>query len=252
MKLATPKKNVTFLGVPFTNIDRATALAEILEGTPSSPLMVVTPNAQHVGVLHKDHILREHYLSADLILNDSKVLALLARFVGINLTVVTGSDLTAALLPELERRGGKVLIIGPRQSDGMRLNQLYPKLKFDLLSPSFQLRDDVEEQNRLVESASHGDAGILLVALGFPMQEKIAWRISKTRNKPCYILCIGGSVDFLTGQQRRAPAAMQRLHLEWLFRLLSSPRRMWRRYFVESAPVLWLFLIQLIKWQNRR
>lgn len=240
-----------FLGVSFANIDRAAALAKIFHGHESSPLLVVTPNAQHVVTLNKDQSLRSLYLSADLILNDSRVVALLARLAGIQLSTVTGSDLTAVLLPELERRGAKVLIIGPVKDDGDVLKLLYPRLDFQLISPGFGLRNNIQEQESIIKDAVCSDVEFILVCLGFPLQEAIARRIADLLPRRCSILCVGGSIDFLTGRQRRAPKIVQNLHLEWLFRLSVSPQRMWRRYFLESAPVLLLWVRYMARLSRR-
>ena len=96
--------------------------------------------------------------------------------------------------------------------------------------------DDPAERQRAVRFVVEAGARFTFLAVGSPRQELIAHDVMTTGEASGIGLCIGASIEFLTGTQQRAPAVLQRLHLEWLFRLLSDPR-LWRRYLLEGPAI---------------
>jgi N-acetylglucosaminyldiphosphoundecaprenol N-acetyl-beta-D-mannosaminyltransferase len=82
------------------------------------------------------------------------------------------------------------------------------------------------------------------VGLTPPKQEKLIYKIKQRLPRVKLFLAIGGTIDFEAGQQKRAPRWVSEAGLEWLFRLVSEPRRLWRRYILENPPFLWLLLLQ--------
>ena len=85
----------------------------------------------------------------------------------------------------------------------------------------------------------------MLLAIGSPQQELFAQALLRRGRCWGVALCIGAGLEFLVGARRRAPVPVQRLGLEWAYRLLSEPRRMWRRYLVDGPRILPLFLADL-------
>jgi exopolysaccharide biosynthesis WecB/TagA/CpsF family protein len=83
---------------------------------------------------------------------------------------------------------------------------------------------------------------IALLCVGCPAQELIAQALGELGSKSGVALCVGASIDFLTGVRARAPLWLQKLGLEWAYRLMREPARMWRRYLVESPRILRIFL----------
>ena len=81
------------------------------------------------------------------------------------------------------------------------------------------------------------DYDLLLICLGFPKQEYMANGLILAEKAQGLGLCVGASIDFLTGRQKRAPVWMQRMHLEWLHRLSTQPRRLGRRYLVDGPRI---------------
>jgi N-acetylglucosaminyldiphosphoundecaprenol N-acetyl-beta-D-mannosaminyltransferase len=106
-------------------------------------------------------------------------------------------------------------------------------------SPPFRSLTSAEE-DAVVEAITRSGAAVVFVGLGCPRQElwmaNIAWRI------PAVLLGVGAAFDFHAGVVRRAPLWMQRNGLEWLFRLCSEPRRLWRRYFVTNSLFIYYLL----------
>jgi exopolysaccharide biosynthesis WecB/TagA/CpsF family protein len=120
-----------------------------------------------------------------------------------------------------------------------RLQQKFPTLNIaGLRSPPFRALTPSEEEEDLMAIESSG-AGIVFVGLGCPRQERWAFNNRSRLNMP--ILCVGAAFDFHAGTLRQAPAWMQARGLEWAFRLLMEPRRLWRRY-TQAVP-LFIFLL---------
>src|SRR5881628_3239252 len=84
------------------------------------------------------------------------------------------------------------------------------------------------------EFIASADARFIFLAVGSPQQEMVAHEVSSIEGATGIALCIGAGLEFVTGEQKRAPKTMQLLGLEWAHRLLSNPRRLWRRYLVDG------------------
>jgi exopolysaccharide biosynthesis WecB/TagA/CpsF family protein len=106
-------------------------------------------------------------------------------------------------------------------------------------SPSFHLLDDEHETTRVIELVNESGADTLAVGLGAPKQE--IWMARNRHRMPGVrrLVAVGATLDFEAGRVRRAPAWMSRLGLEWAFRLMAEPRRLWRRYLIEGPVVVW-------------
>lgn len=197
---------------------------------------VVTPNVDNFISLYENASFRALYAEATYVLLDSRVAAAAFRLLrGIRIPVCTGSDLTSSLLSEVIAPDDKVVLIGcsPEQADFLRkrygLRQLLhhePPMGF-IENPA-----EVEACLRFVEAAA--PFRFCLIAIGNPQGVVIAQRLGARKRARGLALAIGASVDFLTGRQRRAPVWMQRAGLEWLYRLLSNPRRLASRYLIRG------------------
>lgn len=213
---------------------------------------VVTPNVDHAVLLEEHAGLRQAYAAASLVLADGAPVVLASRLLGRPLPErVAGSDLVPKLFDAANaRRPLKVYLLGgmPGVAERAAANIAvkWPQVEVvGTASPPFGFERDAQQSSQLLEEISLARPDVLLVGLGAPKQElwvhehrdAIAARVA---------LCIGATIDFLAGERKRAPIWMQRAGLEWLYRLLSEPRRLWRRY----ARDAWLFP-QLV-WRERR
>jgi exopolysaccharide biosynthesis WecB/TagA/CpsF family protein len=197
---------------------------------------IVNPNADHLIRLHSSPRYRALLDDAAYVLLDSRFLAHLLRLTRkLTLPVCAGSDLTARLFAEVIAPEDRLVLIGGSAGNAARLAGRYGLKQLAHLNPPMGFIHDpraVEECLRFVEA--HSPFRYCLLAIGSPQQEVIAQKLKARGVARGLALCIGASIDFLTGVERRAPRWMRRYGLEWLFRLSQSPGRMAGRYLVRG------------------
>ena len=226
-----------FLGLGFTNIGIGEALAWLRGRTRGSDYAyLVTPNVDHMLNLRSDHQLRQIYDSADLCLCDSRILARLASLSGIELHVVPGSELVSLLLETIEP-GRSICVIGSGSDVGSRLSELVPQAEISCHVPPMGLRHNPEAQAAAVDFIRSNPADYIFLAVGSPQQEILGDLLRRDGNIRGTALCIGAAINFFTGESKRAPRWMQRLSLEWAYRLLLEPRRLAHRYLVKGPAI---------------
>jgi N-acetylglucosaminyldiphosphoundecaprenol N-acetyl-beta-D-mannosaminyltransferase len=238
-----------FVGIDFDACDMQVTLDWIAKAAGEDRFAyVVTPNAQHAAMLDDDRgqswleSARLAVAEADLCVNDSRVLARLARLFGILLPVVTGSDLTRELITRNLVPDIAIALIGGSAREAEWLRQAMPGRKISHLAPPMGIRDRADLQDAIVDYVVGLGPAIVFLAVGAPQAEIVARRIAQSGKARGVALCIGASIEFLSGAKRRAPRWMQRAGLEWLFRLGSEPGRLWRRYLIESPRIFLLAL----------
>lgn len=203
---------------------------------------VFTPNVDHV-VKAEEHLeFRFAYSRADLCLADGTPIVWASRLLRSPLPEkISGSDLVVPLARLAAERQWRVYLLGGAVgvADAVA-DKLARELGVEVVgTDSPAVRDDggmehpQETLDRLRAAAPH----IVLVALGAPKQELWSDRF-RGDIRPAVAVGVGGSLDFIAGRVRRAPAWMSRAGLEWLFRLAQEPRRMWRRYLIEDLRFL--------------
>lgn len=237
----------SFLGLNFDPLDFPATLARLAARPADAPFgYVVTPNVDHIVRLeHAPPDVRSAYDAAELCLCDSRILAKLARLRGVRLDVVPGSDLTAALFEQVIRPGDRICVIGSGPEQIAVLAKRFPGLDIRNHVPPMGFRHNPAAMAAAAAFVAEAGARFTLLAVGSPQQELLAHRIRQDGRATGIGLCIGASIDFLTGAQQRAPVWVQKASLEWAHRLLSQPQRMWRRYLVEGPRIFRL----VMRWQ---
>lgn len=200
---------------------------------------VVTPNADHLIRFVEDEEFRALYADARYVLLDSRFLARLSRITsGHVFKVCPGSDLTAALFSALRGSDASIFLIGGSDDQANMLRRNYSLSRLIHYNPPMGFIAKEQEVRRCLDFiGAAGTARFCFLALGSPQQEVFARLITKEGFPVGLTLCVGASVNFLTGVERRAPTWIQQAGLEWLYRLLRSPRRLAYRYLVRGPRV---------------
>ena len=228
-----------FMTLDFADGDRPALLGRVAAMARGPYAYVVTPNVDHVIKLMDGRVEADVYRAADLKVCDSRILAHLARLRGKALAVYPGSDLTADLLAS--DHDLTIGVFGPDRAAFDDLVARYPRRRFTFVDAPM-LAPGSPAWFAAVDEAARADWEVLLACVSFPKQERFAHALRAAGRKTGVTLCVGASVDFLTGRQQRAPRLYQQLSLEWLHRLMSQPRRMFRRYVLEGPAIFGLFL----------
>ena len=211
-----------------------------------APHILVTPNAGHLKSINTVEGISEIYSSADLSLIDGWPIAVAAKNAsGKKVQRVTGSDLLPKLFAELNK-DIRIGIIGG--SNEMKIRQVlearYPNLNIQIIDTS-QWSNSIYDIRRLRELVQHNALSVVLLCLGHPKQELLAKELKNydwAGSRPDWIMCMGATIDFLTGDQKRAPKIFQVIGLEWFFRLSTNPKKFSSRYFEAVLPSIKLIL----------
>ncbi len=212
---------------------------------------IVTPNVDHLVRLQQDEDFFKAYESADYRLCDSQILFKISRLLGTPIEEkITGSDFFPAFCqfhcsnPDIRI----FLLGGASDSPSLAARNINDRLGHNIIvggySPPFGFEHDPDECARIIQLIQQSGATVLAVGVGAPKQEK--W-IAKYRDRLPFIkifMAIGATIDFEAGKSHRAPQWTQDAGLEWLYRLLSEPKRLWRRYLICDPPFFWLILKQ--------
>jgi len=204
--------------------------------------VIVTPNAEIIMAARKNPDLMEVVNKADLCLPDGIGVVIASKILGRPLKErTTGFDFMIKILQMAAKKGLSVFLLGGKpgvaQKAAVEIMSRFPEVK---IAGTHHGYFNQEEECKIIDIINDAKADILLVAMGFPKQEKF---IIDNQNKLSFRVAIGvgGSFDVLSGNVNRAPDFMQRAGLEWLYRLITQP---WR---FKRMTVLPLFLIEVIK-----
>jgi N-acetylglucosaminyldiphosphoundecaprenol N-acetyl-beta-D-mannosaminyltransferase len=239
----TPRPRLDLGGILVDQIDLTTAVSRIEQFLRSGqPHQVVTVNLDFLSIASRDPEFRATLNSADLAVADGMPLVWLSRLRGQPLAErVAGVELVteSCRLAAEQRRGVFLLGAGPgiAEAAGRRLEGIYPGLRVaGTYSPPVGPLHRRENQ-RMVQMIREANPDFLFVALGAPRQD--LWiREHQHELQVPVAMGVGCVLDLLAGTVKRAPVWMQRTGLEWAFRLVQEPTRLWRRYLVNDLPML--------------
>ncbi|KXI27223.1 WecB/TagA/CpsF family glycosyltransferase [Paraglaciecola hydrolytica] len=227
-----------FLGLNISDVPIEKVIDKLFSGEFSNKILV-TPNVDHIVRYHKEPSFREVYDKADIYLNDSRILKLLSNNKIHN--VVPGSDLTQCIFERLDTEKKNVVIIGATENDILAVKEKYRTRTITHIEPSFGFINRPDEITSIVTKCLTYPNSLYFVCVGSPQQEKLALALRDAGVKGEF-LCVGASILFLSGAEKRAPKIIQKLSLEWAFRLLQSPKRLWKRYLIDGPYIFILVL----------
>ncbi|HEX2241569.1 MAG TPA: WecB/TagA/CpsF family glycosyltransferase [Actinomycetota bacterium] len=230
---------IELLGVRLARLSADEALTEVerlyeLE----APARVFHANAHTLNLASADQGYRDVLNRANLVLNDGKGVMLGARLKGSRFPVdLNGNFFTPLVLERSAARGWPVYFLGAKPGVAERaaalLEERFEGLKIAGVQDGFFAGREAE----VIDEIQTSGTGLLLVGLGNPKQE--TWLDTNLESTGARLgIGVGAFFDFISQEIRRAPAWMNRIGLEWLFRLALEPRRMWRRYIVGNPAFI--------------
>ncbi|MGN1124811.1 MAG: WecB/TagA/CpsF family glycosyltransferase [Candidatus Gastranaerophilaceae bacterium] len=206
---------------------------------------VVTPNVDHVVQLEKDKELQKVYENASLILTDGKPLLWIAKWYKTPIKEkISGSDLFPRLCKMAAKKGYSMYFLGAAEGVAAKAAENLMK-KYEGLnivgtySPPYGFEKNEDEIKKIITLVKNAKPDILIVGLGCPKQEKFMYHYCDQLEVPIS-LGLGASIDFEAGNVKRAPKWMSDHGLEWFYRFLKEPKRMFKRYFVDDVKILGL------------
>ncbi|MGD1897702.1 MAG: WecB/TagA/CpsF family glycosyltransferase [Phormidesmis sp.] len=236
---------VNILGMEFDNLSRQELLNSLRKG------VVFTPNVDHLMKLRSDSEFASIYRKADFRICDSQIVMYASRLLGTPLKAkLSGSDLFPWFCDHHQHNQKiTIFLLGGRAGVAKRAkSRINARVGREIVvgeyAPPFGFEHNEMECDLVVSKIKHSGATVVAVCLGAPKQEK--WIAAHCDRLPMVdiFMAVGAVVDFESGMKPRAPQYISGLGLEWLYRLICEPRRLWRRYLVEDMPFIWLVLAE--------
>jgi N-acetylglucosaminyldiphosphoundecaprenol N-acetyl-beta-D-mannosaminyltransferase len=238
------------MGLPFDRLDHPTLLRLFLDGVRErTGGWIVTPNLDILRQFTTCPDSRRLILAASHRVADGQPIVWASRLVGRPVPGrVPGSELVLSLPEAAARAGLSVFLLGGNPgvaaAAAARLKAQCPGLvRVGSYCPPHGFEDDPRELTKIKKALEVARPALVLIGLGFPKQERLICLL-RSEMPETWFVGVGISLSFLAGDQPRAPAALQRLGLEWLHRLVHEPRRLFRRYVVHGLP----FGVRLLAW----
>ncbi len=245
-------KRIEVLGCPMdvaTEDDTVNVIAERVEQKCFTQHVVV--NVAKVVNMGKDAALDASVRSCDIINIDGMGVVLGARILGHDVPMrVAGVDLFHSLLKMSAERGYPVFLLGAEDEIVTEARHRVEKLYPDLIVAGHHHGYFWDDEGAVVNKIKESGARLLFVAITSPKKENFInqWRDQLGVD---FVMGVGGTFDVVAGKVKRAPKWMQNCGLEWFYRVLQEPGRMWKRYLVTNSLFLWMLLKEKFKQRKK-
>ncbi|MDJ1504648.1 WecB/TagA/CpsF family glycosyltransferase [Xanthocytophaga agilis] len=242
------RKRIISLDVSQLSYDETTR--EILDlGSSHTPSYVCYANVHMTIEGHWSPAFAEIVNNANIVAPDGVPLAKAFKSLyGVSQERVAGMDMLPSLIADCEKEGLSIYFFGTTNEtlDAMRkrIEKDHPNLRIaGMFSPPFGSLNAANNE-KYAQMINDSGANLVMVALGCPKQE--TWMSQNYKKINAVLLGVGGAFDVYAGVRKRAPFWMQKLALEWLYRLAQEPKRMFKRYFVTNSTYIWLLSKQIM------
>lgn len=239
-----PLNRMKFMNTYLDNVTREEAIAHIERCIAERRIgHVITPNVDQIVRIEKDPYFREICEHAELLLADGHPLLWIARWYGTPIKEkISGSDLVPYLCEIAAEKGYSIFLLGAApgvaQKAADKLRESLPGLKVaGVYSPPLGFEKDEAEKKKINRMLLDSHADMLFVGMGVPKQDIFIYENMEKYRIPMSF-SIGGTIDFIAGEQKRAPKWMSKIGIEWFYRLCKSPKRMFRRYIIDDSKIM--------------
>lgn len=238
---------IRILNVDILQITQKDLLAGLDRG------VLITPNVDHLVKLQRDAGFYDVYREAEWVVCDSKILYLLSKLLRRPLPeAIPGSSFfTAYYMHHKDDADCRIFLLGAKEGIAAkameRINvKVGRRIVVGAHSPSFGFEKNEQECEDIIDIVNKSGANVLLVGVGAPKQEKWIMKYRDRMPGVKLFMALGATIDFEAGTLKRAPVFWQKIGMEWLYRVLKEPRRLFRRYFVDDMQFFFYFAKQLL------
>ncbi len=242
------EKKQALLNTFVNNVTMSEAIATIEDLIETNKkAYVVAVNVDVVIKIEKDVYLKKIVNNADMVLVDGQPLVWISKLHGKPLKAkISGSDLVPLLCEVASEKGYKIFILGGKKQVAERakekLESQLPQIRIvGTYAPPFGFENNESELKKINQMISEAQPDILIACFGCPKQEKWIYENIKKYDAKVSV-CAGATVDFLAGNVKRAPRWMSEHGLEWFYRFIQEPQRLFKRYFVDDVKILKLIV----------
>lgn len=218
----------------------------MLASLPDGKLLINTINAHSYNTAQKDALFAEALSKGDVLIPDGAPIPWACRFLGHKnppKSRCAGWDLFEFEMNKWNERGGRVMFMGSSENVlGLireKAHSIYPNLEVVTYSPPYKPEFAPEDSAAIIESINTANPDLLWIGMTAPKQEKWTYSHWDELHIHCHVGTVGAVFDFFAGTAKRAPRWWQKHGLEWLYRLLSEPRRMFKRYVLGNPLFVW-------------
>jgi N-acetylglucosaminyldiphosphoundecaprenol N-acetyl-beta-D-mannosaminyltransferase len=243
-------KKTTIFNTNIDNLSMQETLQKVKQAiSAKTQLHHVVVNAGKIVAMQSDVQLRESVNSADIINADGQAVIWASKLLGKPLKErVAGIDLMENLVELAHQKNYKIYCLGAKEEVVSKVVSHYkekysPKIIAGYRNGYFTK----EEEPKIAKEIAESGANILFVAITSPKKENFLYENRETLKVVNFIMGVGGSFDVVSGLVKRAPSWMQRSGLEWFYRLIQEPKRMWKRYLIGNSKFIFLILKEKFK-----
>jgi N-acetylglucosaminyldiphosphoundecaprenol N-acetyl-beta-D-mannosaminyltransferase len=243
-------KRINFLGIPVDCLTMQETILLVDEAIKTNKkINHVVINAGKVVAMQKDTQLFNSVVTCDIVNADGQSIVWAARFLGLPMPErVAGSDLMPELVKLAAQKAYKCFFLGAKEEVVSKVVQIYRLQYGDQIIAGYRNGYfSTEEEVQVAQQISDSKAQLLFVAITSPKKENFMYKYRTLLQNVNFTMGVGGTFDVISGYTKRAPIWMQRIGLEWFYRFLQEPGRMWKRYLVGNSKFIWLVLKE--KWK---
>ena len=244
------KKRAHFLNISVDNLSIKETIS-IIDSAISNEerLQHVVVNAGKIVDMQNDYELRESVNSCDVINADGQSVVWASRFLGAPLKErVAGIDLMENLVELAYNKGYKAYFLGAKEDIVKKVVDTYSKkYNKEIIAGYRNGYFDKSQEESIAKEIAKSNAQLLFVAITSPKKENFLYQNRELLSKVNFTMGVGGSFDVISGLVKRAPLWMQKTGLEWFYRLIQEPKRMWKRYLIGNSKFISLVLKERFK-----
>lgn len=223
-----------------------------LSAIPQGKVLINTINAHSFNVAQKDKVFAEALRNGDYLIPDGASIVKACRWLEAKSQPrerIAGWDLFELEMKRLNTKGGCCMFMGSSPEVLTQIVEMaakeYPNIEIVTFSPPYKQEFDKEDDKAIISAINAANPDLLWIGMTAPKQEKWTYQHWNELDIHCHVGTIGAVFDFFAGTYQRAPMWWQRHSLEWLYRLIKEPRRMWKRYVIGNPLFIWNLLKEI-------